>query len=220
MTWFYRFRWGIWAILAVVAVLLVVGLVVPGTIRSVLSPLTGSSVHANQGSGDQLGGTPAPNFSLTDQFGHTHKLSDFRGKIVVLAFIDSRCTDTCPLTAETLRQATAQLGSRAGQVQLLAVNANPIATGVSDALKWSNEHDMTNRWLFLTGSASTLKPLWAAYHVQSEIQLNGDVEHTPATYLIDRQGREQWLDLTDSTKSDVPDETTTITQQLSDLLGG
>src|SRR5207248_2312516 len=39
---------------------------------------------------------PAPNFTLTDQFRRPVSLSEFKGKVVLLAFIDSRCTTICP----------------------------------------------------------------------------------------------------------------------------
>src|SRR2546423_14610178 len=52
-----------------------------------------------------IGGFPmtgklAPDFTLTDQFGHAVTLSSLRGHEVVLAFIDSRGRTLCPLLAE------------------------------------------------------------------------------------------------------------------------
>jgi hypothetical protein len=49
--------------------------------------------------------------------------------------------------------AAKQLLGRAGsRVQLIAVNANPSATGVSDVMAYSRSHSMVNQWDFLTGS--------------------------------------------------------------------
>ena len=42
--------------------------------------------------GTPLGGTPAPGFTLVDQFGRRVSLRQFRGRAVILAFVDSRCT--------------------------------------------------------------------------------------------------------------------------------
>jgi peroxiredoxin len=36
---------------------------------------------------------PAPGFTLTDQDGRTMSLSSFRGRAVVLEFMDPHCTD-------------------------------------------------------------------------------------------------------------------------------
>lgn len=58
--------------------------------------------------GTELSGE-APDFQLTDQNGSVVNLSDFRGKVVVLTFMDSKCQDTCPLTAAHFREAYRQL---------------------------------------------------------------------------------------------------------------
>ncbi len=140
-----------------------------------------------------LPATPAPGFTLTDQNGQVRSLGGFDGRVVVLAFIDSRCTDVCPLVAQSLRQMQDALGRKAAQVQLLAVDANPDATAVSDALQWTAQHQMTGRWLFLTGPVAQLQAIWSAYHVGVEVEADGQVVHTDAVYVIDRQGRERRL---------------------------
>src|SRR6266498_4704126 len=74
----------------------------------------------------------APDFQLTDQNGSLINLSDFRGKVVVLTFMDSKCIDTCPLTAAQLRQAYRQLDpSDANQVAFIGVNVNAVANKVA-----------------------------------------------------------------------------------------
>ncbi len=219
MSRFVRPRWFALTGFVLVAGILLASLAIAGILPTSWLPGSSHPASANGGLDTQLPGTLAPGFTLTDQFGHQHQLSEFQGKVVVLAFIDSRCTDTCPLTAAILKQARDQLGGQASQVQLLAVNANPIATKVSDVLDWSNNHQMTQQWLFLTGPAAQLKPIWTAYHVDSEVEPNGDVTHTPAVYLLDRQGHERWMDLMDSTKSSMPSETASLRQQLAGLLG-
>src|SRR5437588_7744800 len=52
--------------------------------------------------GFPMTGDVAPDFKLIDQFGQTVTLSSLRGREVVLAFIDSRCTTLCPLTSEIM----------------------------------------------------------------------------------------------------------------------
>src|SRR5690348_8375798 len=54
--------------------------------------------------GDDLGATPAPNFSLTTPDGQAAALSDWRGHLVVLTFVYTQCTDICPLIAHKLSE--------------------------------------------------------------------------------------------------------------------
>lgn len=160
-----------------------------------------------------LGGFPmtgdaAPDFTLTDQFGHTVTFSSLRGREVVLAFIDSRCTSICPLTANIIFNAKAKLGpSAASQVALVAVNANPTATSVADVRDWSIKHGMLHQWLFLTGTAQQLRSVYNAYHVLVQV-IGTQVAHDAATLIIDPQGHERlyFETLDSSSKSDLSSE--------------
>lgn len=57
----------------------------------------------SQYQGTELNGV-AQDFQLTDQNGIMARLSNFRGRVVVLTFMDSLCKDVCPLTAAQLRE--------------------------------------------------------------------------------------------------------------------
>ena len=47
----------------------------------------------------------AADFSLTDQHGQPFHLADSRGKVVVLCFIYTHCTDICPFISVKVRDA-------------------------------------------------------------------------------------------------------------------
>jgi cytochrome oxidase Cu insertion factor (SCO1/SenC/PrrC family) len=64
--------------------------------------------------GSPLGGRPAPDFRLQDQFGRTVSLSQFRGRAILLAFADSRCSTICPLITTSMLQAVRLMEPRAG----------------------------------------------------------------------------------------------------------
>src|SRR5206468_9646600 len=106
------------------AVLVVLIVVLWGTRVHTNGVMSGGTVpQSNNTSGLQgtdLGGTPAPNFRLTDQFGKSISLSQFQGEPVILTFLYTHCPDACPLTAEKLHAAMQSLGSETQQVGVLA----------------------------------------------------------------------------------------------------
>ncbi|MBX5468189.1 MAG: SCO family protein [Firmicutes bacterium] len=140
--------------------------------------------------------TPAPAFTLTDQWGHTVSLQQFRGKVVVLAFVDSQCTTVCPLTTESMVGALHLLGSQAAaEVQLLGIDANPQAISRQAVYAYSEAHGLLHRWEFLTGTLAQLQTVWKAYGVDVSVEHDA-IDHTPALFVIGPHGRERAVFLT------------------------
>jgi len=145
--------------------------------------------------GTELTGT-APDFKLMDQNGSFVSLSDFRGKVVVLTFMDSKCKDTCPLTAVHFRETYRQLDkNEADQIVFLGINVNVEAGTVTDVLETTRAWhlDEIPSWYFLTGSLDSLEPVWADYGVSAAPNPDGhSIMHTPGTFLIDPLGLKRW----------------------------
>ena len=78
----------------------------------------------------------APGFTLTDQDGRVLSLSGFRGKAIVLEFMDSRCTGICPLVSREFIDAYHDLGTAGGRVVFIAVNFNQQYNRVTDVLAY------------------------------------------------------------------------------------
>ncbi len=169
--------------------------------------------------GSSLGGVAAPDFRLVNQFGQPVSLSAFRGKVVILAFTDSECTTVCPLTTVSMLEARQLLGKAGEQVQLLGVDANPDATAVSDVMSYSRSHAMVNQWDFLTGSLARLHAVWQAYHIYVQIQ-SGQVDHTPALFVIDQRGRERKVYLTTMAYASVGQSAQLLATEVASLLPG
>ena len=169
--------------------------------------------------GTSLGGLAAPGFRLVNQFGQPMSLSQFRGKVVILAFTDSECTTICPLTTLSMVEARDLLGAAGDQVQLLGIDANPRARSVADVMAYSRAHSMVSQWDFLTGSRAQLRAVWQAYHVYVQIQA-GQIDHTPALFVIDQRGREQKLYLTQMAYASVGQQAQVLAEEAASLLPG
>jgi cytochrome oxidase Cu insertion factor (SCO1/SenC/PrrC family)/thiol-disulfide isomerase/thioredoxin len=168
--------------------------------------------------GTHLSG-PAPDFTLTDESDRPVSLSSFRGKVVILAFNDSQCTTICPLTTTAMVDARAMLGHAASRVQLLGVDANPTATAIADVRAYSEAHGMVHQWRFLTGSPAALKQVWRAYKIEVAIE-QGQIDHTPALFMIDPNGRLARLYLTQQSYAAVGQLGQLLAHEASHLLPG
>jgi cytochrome oxidase Cu insertion factor (SCO1/SenC/PrrC family) len=159
-------------------------------------PASVSTSLANLMALDSLPGRPAPGFRLTDQTGRAVSLSAFRGKIVVLEFMDPHCTDICPIVSQEFVDAYRDLGPTAGQVVFAAVNVNQYYSSVPAVAKFSAEQRLGTipSWHFLTGPTPALQTTWRDYNIEVQApNPNADIVHTSAIYFIDAQGRERYL---------------------------
>jgi protein SCO1/2 len=139
---------------------------------------------------------PAPNFTLVDQQGRTLSLVSFKGRTVVLQFMDPHCVDICPIVSQEFVDAYRDLGSAASRAVFIAVNVNPYHLGVADVAAFSTAHQLNTirSWHFFTGALPSLQAVWHGYGVAVEApNPNADIIHTSIVYFIDPQGRERYL---------------------------
>ncbi len=172
-----------------------VGLVLLGAVPMAAAQASSTATpilaQAVDGSSEPLTG-PAPAFTLTGQSGKTVSTASLRGKVVLLTFLDPVCVTDCPLIAQEFRLAGQMLAARRGQVELVAVNLNPLYTDVSYVRAFDREERLTGikNWLFLTGSPAQLKPIWRRYGVVSDtLPAGAMLGHSDATFVIGADGR-------------------------------
>ena len=115
-------------------------------------------------------------FSLVDEHGQTISLSSDLGRVVVLSFFDGRCNDICPVIAEEIEQADADLATAGRKVSFLTVNTDPAATavsGIDEVLTRTRLGSLTN-WHMVTGPVSELDAVWR------ELRDNGRLRYRDA----------------------------------------
>jgi len=132
----------------------------------------------------------APDFSLQGSDGHELRIDRFRGKVVLLAFGYSSCTEVCPVTLATFAQARRQLGAAATDVQVVYVTVDPQRDVPERLKKFLGNFDST--FIGGTGTDSQLATVRKEYGVTARKIPYGDsytYAHSSFTYLIDRKGQ-------------------------------
>lgn len=133
----------------------------------------------------------ASEIELTQANGDSFRLSDLRGKLVMLFFGYTSCPDVCPTTLAELKQALEKLGDRADQVQVLFVTVDPQRDTPERLQEYVNHFNPS--FIGLSGSESELAKVWQQYGVVREVvesksAMGYMVNHTARVTLIDRQG--------------------------------
>jgi protein SCO1 len=149
-----------------------------------LVPLVGAViVHNTRGNEEQQalpvlppaspyrGGTPPtgvhlPVFSLRSYRGSTVRTRDLRGKVVVMTFLDTACTDKCPIIASQIGASLPLLPQAARQrVAALAISVDPQVDSPSSVRRFLRGRHVLGKLDFLLGSSDELRPVWDAFHI-------------------------------------------------------
>ena len=137
---------------------------------------------------------PSPDFALRDSTGKLVRLSQFKGKAVLLTFIYDHCPDVCPLIVGNLHNALLRLGSQASKVQIVAVSVDPKGDTPRTVKAFLAAHEMTGRMEYLIGSLKQLAPVWKSYGVAVQGTPDSrEVSHTAFVYGITASGKRRAL---------------------------
>ena len=137
---------------------------------------------------------PSPDFALRDSTGKLVRLSQFKGKAVLLTFIYDHCPDVCPLIVANLHNALSRLGPQASKVQIVAVSVDPKGDTPKTVKAFLAAHEMTGRMEYLIGSFKQLTPVWRSYGVEVQGTPNSrEVSHTAFVYGITASGKRSAL---------------------------
>lgn len=170
------------------------------------TPESGSASNPSSQSPSSSPKTPAPDFTLTDQFGNSHTLSDYKGKVVFLNFWTTWC-GYCKQEMPDLEQLYKDTGLNAEEVVILGVG-NP---KTKDA---PNNADVAEDEIikFLTDSGYTYPTImdrtgemFAAYGITAfPTTFMIDVEGNVFGYLPGMMTREMMDNIIQQTKDAVP----------------
>jgi len=139
----------------------------------------------------------APNIALVDQNGKPLSLASYRGRPVVVTFIDPLCRDYCPLEAKHLSEVVRSFPA-SSRPAIVAVSVNVFGSARRNLVAASNKWKVVPQWRWGVGTESQLARVWKRFHIGVLVtskKVAGvtvhDVVHTEASYVIDAAGYER-----------------------------
>lgn len=136
---------------------------------------------------------PAPEFALRDPGGNLVRLSELRGKVVVVAFIYTSCTTVCPILGQQMARVQKQVANDKllrGRVMLLSVTVDPSRDSATVLAGYASKLGANPvAWKFLRESPEAMTPVLAAYREWTRAVPGGDLDHPARVYLIDGDGQ-------------------------------
>ncbi len=140
---------------------------------------------------------PLPAVVLEDQDGSLFSLQDYRGKLVAVEFIYTRCTTICRTLGAAFRQVREHVPQPmlGHQFALLSISFDPAYDDVAHLKSYGQAFGADGRnWrIARIRNAADLKPLLDAFGIVVIPDRLGGFEHNAALHLLDRDGRLAWI---------------------------
>ncbi|MBU6225024.1 MAG: SCO family protein [Burkholderiales bacterium] len=141
---------------------------------------------------DVTGANYAKGFSLKDHTGQERKLTDFKGKVVVVFFGYTQCPDVCPTTMTELVEVKRLLGANGEKLQAVFITVDP----VRDTAELLNAY-VTNfdpSFVALIPSPEQLVEVakeFKIYYkkVDGKTPTSYTMDHSAGSYIFDTQGQ-------------------------------
>lgn len=162
---------------------------VTGYLSGVPSPTSSESSAAPENAGspessssseeESMPVVPAPDFTLTDQYGNTHTLSDYQGKVVFLNFWATWCPP-CRQEMPEIEELYKELGQNSDDVIILGM-ANP--KSADDP--YNREKDLDGVIQFLSDNGYTFP---VVMDETGELFAQYGISAFPTTFMIDTDG--------------------------------
>jgi protein SCO1/2 len=134
----------------------------------------------------------APDFAMRDTKGSAVRLSDYRGRVVLLAFIFTTCPGVCPLISRQMFDLQAGLkeaGLFGRKANLLSVTVDPETDTAKVLAEYAQKFGADPAgWRFLRETRAKTQPVLKAYDEWTKLLPKGELDHPARVYLIDQKG--------------------------------
>ena len=150
---------------------------------------------ANAYKGYQLSRGPVDDFSLISQDNEIINLSDFRGDVVVVAFIFTKCPDVCPIVTQLLRLVDEGLTTQYQEhVSIISISVDPEYDTPEMLKQYTELHGVD--WPHLTGDMVDMEPIWTSFGLVVEKlvidahlgQINGHQAEDSTLMYVNKSG--------------------------------
>ncbi len=133
-------------------------------------------------------------FSLTDSGGGTVTRADLEGKILVVSFLFTSCSLTCPEVSRRMAEIQ-RLTTGESDVRLLSLTVDPRTDTPPELARWGAQFDVnTNHWLLLTGNEKAVHSLIGDSFLKTDADnpfnsMPGNFTGTENIAVVDKHGR-------------------------------
>lgn len=134
----------------------------------------------------------APAIGLQASNGSAFDITRYRGKLVVLEFGFTHCTEVCPVSLASLAQARKLLGAQADDVQVVFVTVDPARDSVPVLRSYLAQFD--SGFIGVSGTRQQVDAVLKAYGISATRKMvegsktDYTMHHSSYLYFVDKRG--------------------------------
>ena len=131
-----------------------------------------------------------PAFTLKEWNGQRVDSRSLRGKVVLVTFLETKCTEACPIIADQIDLGLERLSaSERGSVYALAVSTHPADDTPANVREFLRVHRVLGELHYLIGTEARLRPVWRSFHILAAFD-SGDADtHSAPVRIFNRKGK-------------------------------
>lgn len=134
-------------------------------------------------------GLMLPPFELRDEANRPVSSESLRGKVLAVTFLDTECTEACPLIAAQMAQAMTALGDERERIQAIAITADPVGDDPARIRAFLGRYRALGLVHYLDGTVAELRPVWRGFKVASSLDSGDSNVHSAPVRVYDGDGR-------------------------------
>lgn len=112
-----------------------------------------------------------------------------RETAVAITFLDTQCTEACPIVARHIGDAMRLLGDERGRVLAVAFSVDPVNDTPVRIQAFLQRFRAQDELRYVTGTVSELRPVWDGFKILPSVDTENSNLHSAPVRVYDTEGR-------------------------------
>jgi protein SCO1/2 len=134
-------------------------------------------------------GIAMPAFTVGAGEGWTVSSENLRGKAVAVTFLDTQCTEACPIVAAQVGEAVRLLGDDRDRVVAVAFSVDPVGDTPTSIRSFLTRFRARDEVRYVDGTVQELRPVWKGFQILPSADTGNSDMHSAPVRVYDTEGR-------------------------------
>jgi cytochrome oxidase Cu insertion factor (SCO1/SenC/PrrC family) len=134
-------------------------------------------------------GLTMPEFNVELDDASFLRSDELRDRAVAVTFLDTQCTEACPIAATQIAEALRLLGDERDRVVALAFSVDPEHDTVRSIRAFLSRSRAYGLIRYVDAPVENLRPVWSAFQIQPSVETGNSNLHSVPVRVYDTEGR-------------------------------